>query len=201
MAASTPLSGHADTTALIWDVTGGPVDRHIGQLPAERLSTLWNDLASKDAGKAFDAIGMLTMSPEQAISLLKSKLRPAPAPAQPRQMTRLIADLDSEEFAVREKAREQLRQLGERAEPGLREALKDKLPLEARKRIEELLEGVREAAVAPENLRNLRAVETLEHIGTPEAREVLKSLANGAPAARLTREAKAALERLVQRAP
>jgi hypothetical protein len=73
--------------------------------------------------------------------------------------------------------------------------------LEARKRIEELLEGVREAAVAPENLRNLRAVETLEHIGTPEAREVLKLLANGAAAARLTREAKAALERLARRAP
>jgi hypothetical protein len=43
-------------------------------------------------------------------------------------------------------------------------------------------------------------LEVLEHIGTPEAREVLKALAKDAPDARLTREAKAALERLARRA-
>jgi hypothetical protein len=36
----------------------------------------------------------------------------------------------------------------------------------------------------------------LERIGTPEARQLLKRLATGAPGARLTREAKASLERL-----
>jgi hypothetical protein len=86
---------------------------------------------------------------------------------------------------------EALRRLGERAEPGLREALKGKPTLETRKRVEQLLEGIR--------LRCLRAVEVLEHIGTPDAQQVLKTLASGTPPARLTREAKASLERLAKR--
>lgn len=190
----TLVSGSADTTVLLWDVTGRPVARS-SALSLEQLPSLWTGLADKEAAKAFAAIGLLTAAPEQAVPFLKSHLRPAPELAEAQQVARLIAELDSNEFAVRDKAREHLRQLGERAEPGLSEALKNKLPLEARKRIEELLEGVRAAAVFPESLRNLRAVEVLEHIGTPQAREVLKTLADGAPTARLTQEAKAALER------
>ena len=41
-----------------------------------------------------------------------------------------------------------------------------------------------------------RFVEVLEMIGSPETRRVLKRLAGGAPEASLTRQAKAALERL-----
>ena len=197
----TLASGGADTTALLWDVTGRPAAEQSGPLAAERLRALWDDLASKDAAKAFDAIGLLTASPEQAVPLLKDKLRPAPA-ADKREVARLLADLDSEEFAVRQKAMAELRHLDERAEPALREALLGgKPPLETRKRIEELLEGVLLSATSGENLRNLRAVELLEHIGTPEARKVLQTLADGAPAARLTREAKATLRRLQRRVP
>ena len=192
----TLASASADTTVLVWDVTGRSPSAPAGRPSAERLQHLWDDLASKDAGKAFDAIGLLSTSAQQAVLLLKAKLRPAPAPAEPKQVARLIADLDSEQFDARQKAADELRRLGERAEPGLRAALKDQLPLETRKRIEELLEAVRASAASPENLRNLRAVEVLEHIGTPEARDVLRSLANGAPEARLTRDAKASLQRL-----
>jgi hypothetical protein len=39
----------------------------------------------------------------------------------------------------------------------------------------------------------------LEQIHTPEARQLLAELARGAPAARITREAKASLERLEKR--
>jgi hypothetical protein len=44
----------------------------------------------------------------------------------------------------------------------------------------------------------LRAIEVLEHIGTPEARQVLDTLARGAAVARVTQEAKASLKRLAQ---
>lgn len=192
----TLVSASADTTVLVWDVTGRPASAPAAPLSAERVQSLWDDLANKDAGTAFDAIGLLSESAQQAVPLLKTKLRPAPAPAGSKQVARLIADLDSEQFDVRQKAADELRRLGERAEPGLRAALKDQPPLEARKRIEELLEGVRALATSPANLRNLRAVEVLEHIATPDAREVLRTLANGAPDARLTRDAKASLERL-----
>jgi hypothetical protein len=195
----TLASGSADTTVLLWDVTGWPAVAQTGPLSAERVRVLWDDLASQNACKAFDAIGLLTATTEQAVPLLKEKLRPAPAPADRQQVARLIADLDNDEFAVRQKAREELRRLDERAEPGLRAALRGKLTLEARKRIEELLEGVRVSAASPEKLRVFRAVEVLEHIGTPAARDVLKTLADGASEARLTREAKASLERLSKR--
>jgi hypothetical protein len=45
-------------------------------------------------------------------------------------------------------------------------------------------------------LRQTRALEALEQIRSPEARKLLERLAAGAPEARLTREAQAALERL-----
>ena len=44
-----------------------------------------------------------------------------------------------------------------------------------------------------------RAVAVLEDMATPEARKLLATLAQGAPEARLTHEAKASLERLTKR--
>jgi hypothetical protein len=41
----------------------------------------------------------------------------------------------------------------------------------------------------------------LEAIGTPAARKLLQALASSAPAARLTREAQASLDRLNRRVP
>jgi hypothetical protein len=49
-------------------------------------------------------------------------------------------------------------------------------------------------------LRRLRAVEILEHTGTAAARDVLRALAGGAPEARLTQEARLALERGARKA-
>jgi hypothetical protein len=49
-----------------------------------------------------------------------------------------------------------------------------------------------------EGLRTGRAIEVLEHLGTPEARDVLQELSRGAPAAYVTQEAKAALTRLAR---
>jgi hypothetical protein len=45
-------------------------------------------------------------------------------------------------------------------------------------------------------LASWRAVIVLEQINTPQARDLLEALAKGSPAARLTREAQAALQRL-----
>lgn len=68
-------------------------------------------------------------------------------------------------------------------------------PSSRRRRIEEALATL--SGVPPANtLRDLRAVEVLERIGTPKARQLLEKLAQGAPEARQTREAKAAVERL-----
>jgi hypothetical protein len=135
----------------------------------------------------------------QAVPFLKARLRPAPA-LDLGGIDRLLADLDSDEFAVREQATRGLRQLGEGARPALRKALAGTASAEQRRRLKALLQelgGVR----SPELLRELRSVEVLEQVGTPGARQVLESLAGGGADARLTREAKASLERLAGRRP
>src|SRR5262249_61660266 len=88
---------------------------------------------------------------------------------------------------------------GERAEPALRQTLANKPTLEMRRRVQAVLEHLRGPVTRPELLQSLRAVAVLEDIGTPEARKLLDELTKGAAESRLTREAKASLQRLERR--
>jgi hypothetical protein len=72
-----------------------------------------------------------------------------------------------------------------------------------RRRLRSLLDqcdSVREGVLPAEELRGLRAVEVFEHRADAEARRLLEVLAQGAPQARLTQAAQAALRRLSRRA-
>jgi len=115
-------------------------------------------------------------------------------------LARLLAALDGSNFAARQSAQKELEKLGEPAAPACRKALAGKPSLDFRRRLEALLERqAREARhPSPERLRDLRAVEVLERMGTPEAQRVLRIVAAGAPGAWLTREARASLERLAR---
>jgi hypothetical protein len=68
-----------------------------------------------------------------------------------------------------------------------------------RRRVTLLLEQIENEVPSPEALGTLRAMEVLEHWGTAEARQILERLAQGIPEARVTREAKEALEQLGKR--
>jgi WD40 repeat protein len=184
------ISGSQDSTALVWDLIGPAASD-------EKLDQCWVDLAGKQADRAYQAMQKLMRTPNQAVAELGKHLRPIPN-VDAAEVARLIADLDSEQFTVRQKARDALAQLGERAEPSLREAAKGELSLEARKRVEELLDSIKAGMMKPQSLRQVRAVEVLEQIGSDDARDMLKTLAKGMPTARLTREANAALERLAK---
>jgi hypothetical protein len=65
-------------------------------------------------------------------------------------------------------------------------------PLETRRRLKLVLDIVT-TTPAPEDLRTGRAIMVLERIGSADARAVLEALAGGAPSARTTEEAAAAL--------
>ncbi|MGH7171594.1 MAG: WD40 repeat domain-containing protein, partial [Gemmataceae bacterium] len=195
-------TGLMDSTVLLWDVK--PALRRLERsLPAVRrgaLPRLWADLAGADAGKAFAARWTLAAAPDQALPLLRERLKPAQS-ADPQRLRRLLADLESDQFTVREKAQEELAKLSDLAEPALRKTLTGKPTLEVRRRVQVLLERLRGPVTRPELLRSFRAVAVLEDIGMPKARRVLQELAKGAPEARLSREAKAALQRLDLRRP
>ena len=193
------ISGSGDTTALVWDLTG---KRSAGAdwgkpLSAKDIETAWEELAGDDAVRAYDSIRRLSAAPREPVEFLRRQLKPV-AVADEKRIARLIADLDADEFAVREKATQELDALGEIAVHACRKALEGTPSAESRRRLERLLSAqARETAKpSPERLRTLRALEILERAGTQEARQLLNALADGAPGARLTEQAKAALERL-----
>ena len=193
----TLASGSRDTTALIWDLATyakkvKPIAR---ELSDKDTQARWDTLSGDDAAKAYDAINALARAPAQAVPILKKNLHAA-APADAERINRLIADLNSDEFAVRKKAHQELQKQGESALPVLRKALAGNPPAETRKRLKELVEMASGANLPRDRLRDLRAVETLEKIGTPEAIQVLKTLAKGSAGATLTEAAQAALARL-----
>jgi WD40 repeat protein len=192
-------SASTDTTALVWDAEAvrKKLPNPAAPLAAEKAEALWEGLASGDAGRAYEAVRGLAGDGGKAVPLLRERLKPAAAP-DARMLDKLIADLDADEFDTREKARKELEQLGEPAAGALRAALKNKPSAEVKRTIDELLAGLGGAAPSDERLRQARAVEALELIGTPEAVAVLKSLAGGAADAYLTTQARAALERLGQ---
>src|SRR5262249_31627583 len=182
---------------LIWMSGGVAATSPAATLKPTDLERLWADLGSNDGVKAYQAIVAMENDPERAVPFLAKHLRPI-AKVEPQRISRLIGDLDNKSFSVREQAQRELEELGNLAEKELRKTLASRPSLEVRRRIETLLERV-DPVKSPARLQALRAVEVLEHIGTPEAQEVLKNLATGAPEARLTREAKASLERLGMR--
>lgn len=192
----TAVTGHTDTTALIWDLAPPPTPP-AAPLTAEQQEAAWADLAGADAGRAFAALARLADVPEQTTPWLRERLTPAKAPPV-EELRQLITDLDASQFNRREKATARLLELGEEAHAVLRDTLKGRLSIEARRRIESLMAEPRVVRL-PEVRRHLRVVRLLEMIGNAEARRLLEKLVSGAPEARPTREAKAALGRLERR--
>jgi WD40 repeat protein len=185
-------SGSNDGTALVWEVFAPARPDHT----QAELAAWWADLAGAPA-KAHQAVGALATA-RSAGAFLAKRLRPVAAPDGVR-LARLVADLAGKRFRDREAATKELQRLHELAGPALRRALAAGPSVEGRRRIEGLLEMLARPLRHPELLRGVRAVEALEHAGTPEARRLLEQLAGGPPAARLTREARASLERLAKR--
>lgn len=195
------LSAGDDTTALIWDVSFADPDRSgpRSEMRPNGMSDFWTDLASTDAARAYRAMKRLVSAPASTVHFFRTRLRPVSGVAAER-LVPLIADLDSDNFERRQKAEKALEELGELAVPALEQALKQRPSLEARRRIDGILDPLR-LNLRCEQLRAIRAVEVLEHLGTLESQEVLQTLARGAAEARLTQEAKDSLKRLSRRTP
>ncbi len=179
----------ADASVLVWDL---PL-LFRSQPPGKDTSpeALWAALAGDDAVQAHRALWRLAALPE-AGTFLARHLQPVEA-LPPERLRALLADLDSPDFATRQKAEGSLAAAGEAVREALAEASARTKDAEVRRRLARL--QARLQPRAPERLREVRAVLALEARGTPEARRLLEKLGAGAPEARLTQEAKAALRR------
>jgi WD40 repeat protein len=180
-------SGGGDTTVLLWD---------IGRA---RLEHLWAELVAAEGDSARTIKG-LAAKPEKAVPFLKERLRRA-AEMEVR-ASDLIADLDSDRFQVREKASRELEKLGPDASFALRAALRGNPSNEVRRRIQALLDGMKNPGGEPAGWDPRRvwlSLAFLEEVGTPEARQVLEELAKGPASSSVAREARAVLERRAKR--
>jgi hypothetical protein len=188
-------SASGDTTALVWDGSAIRLPRDGARLTSDELNVLWDNLAARDAALAYRAILRLAQRPAESVPYLGRHLRAAQSP-DARQVARRIGALDSEEPAVRERAMQELRQLGELVVEELRQALAGSVSAEARRRYRELIGASQGPVRQVQTLRALRALEVLEEARTGEARRVIRELAGGVPQSHVTRAARAALGRL-----
>ena len=199
-------TGHEGGEILAWDASLPERPRLRFAGTPNDLESWWKDLAADHAARAHRAISMLVDFPHEALALFKDRLRPAasaPVVDTMERIAKLIAQLDDDKSAVREAALNKLEGFGLEAEPALRQALQQKISLEKRRRIKEILEHPAMPLLDPELLRAIRAVEVLEDIATLgadasrlAATDLLHKLAGGDPNARLTQESHAALRRL-----
>lgn len=195
------VSAGVDRSVKIWDAAAGrPANLAKIDLPPDQLEARWAELAGDDAGKAYRAVWTLAAAADQSLPYLRRHLRPAPClnPEQEKDAKKLIRELDDRKFPIRQKATAELARFDEAVAPLLREALLGAPPLslDARRRVLQLLDDIANPIASPERMRAVRAIEVLESIGTPAARELLRELAAGLPGAKLTVEAEGALARV-----
>ncbi len=183
------FTGGLDTVVLGWDVLP-PRDAAKGG-----LAEAWEALTDAEGKAGFQAQGRFLAEPAKAVEWFATRVTPVHPPG-PSRVKALIADLDKDDFATRERATADLKEHGPVAAAALREVVAKSSSTEARRRAEDLLREMENGVIPPRELRALRAVEVLEWIATKEARARLLELTKGAPDARLTREAAAACKRL-----
>jgi hypothetical protein len=184
------LSGSSDTSVLVWDLIGPPTGA-----ARPPVADLWAELLNADATKADAAARWLIGGGDATAKHLWDHLTPAPAP-DAASVRKLIDDLDSTAFADREAAGKELERLGDVVLPALSAAARASESAEVRRRCADLLGKLDRTVLSGEALRQARAVEVLERIGTPVARKVLDRAAAGPAGTFLAREAAAAVRRL-----
>jgi hypothetical protein len=203
--AFTPMDGEAGLFDHIYlgrtpedlDKVAPPGRRADGaRLTEPQIEALWKDLGDDDAAISAAACWRLAADPG-GVSFLCGQLAARGEVADERQVSRLIQDLDSGRFALREAASRGLTELGEAAVPFLQWHLRAAPSAEAVERIGRILRRREPDGFdwTPERLRTLRALRALESAGGDEARRVLERVA-GRSEPPLAEEAKAAAARL-----
>jgi WD40 repeat protein len=191
-------SGSTDTTVLVWDTSLSGSGPPLAGAPARAdVEKRWQALAEDDAPKAYTAIRELAALPRETVEWIKDRLKPAER-LDPKHVDELIGQLGHDQFKIRQKANAELLQIGERLVPALDAALAGNPPLETSLRLQDLRKRLTSLLIKGQRLQAFRAVEVLENIATPEAREALRGLADGAPGALVTVQARSALERLAR---
>jgi hypothetical protein len=149
------------------------------------LVMAWYLLADNDGGFAQAAMGRLLEHPEAALRAFPDAQLPEAEALTPR-VRRLVERLDNPRFPIRERASRQLAQIGLWAEGELQRLVRKPPSEEAGRRAEQLLRRIGEpgARWTDMGLRRFRTGMVLDRMGTPEARALLRGLADSWPEAK-----------------
>jgi len=185
-------TGGRDHAVLIWEAPKIQPSRTAKRASDARRAA-WPTALGAEAKDAYTAIAQMLEAPDDAVAFLKDRIPPVKS-SDPDTVARLIVLLDSDVSSARDKAQKELHGMGEGAAELLARAREGKISEELRGRLDQLLS--RCDANSPHHWPRCRAVAALEWIGTSAARDLLRTWADGFPRARLTIEARAALQRL-----
>lgn len=185
-------TGGRDHSVLIWAAPATHVPKS-AKAPTAAEREAWMTALKGEARDAYKAIGEMLAAPDHAVALVKGRVRPVQL-GDPAVVSGLIKQLGSEEFMEREDAQKALERMGEGVSHLLAKAQTGETNPEVLRRVGELLRKAE--ATSAQGLQHKRAVAVLEWVGTPDATDLLRTLADGAPRSRLTIEAQAALRRL-----
>jgi hypothetical protein len=190
----TLASGGSDANVILWSL---PPASAGGKLMS--VTDAWEALDSLDGRTAYRATGALAADSAAGVAAVRAGFGGrAEAKAK---IKRWVAELDHDEFRVREAARRGLIKAGLRAAEAINDPKRKRLGPEGEERIRQVLDtleqqGVRtpESGLYGEPLRMVRAVRVLEMVGTKEARAILEEMSRGPVDDRVTKDARAALE-------
>jgi hypothetical protein len=133
------------------------------ELRDDELQRLWQELVSDDASVAYRAFWRMVAGRERSVRFIKAQLPGAKATgAETGQLKGWVRDLDSDSFAVREKAFAELKKHLDAATPLLEAALAGTPSVEAQRRMETLLGGRRGRDL--EERRRAKALHVIEYI-------------------------------------
>ncbi len=192
-------TGDKTGKAMLW----GDPDNWPGQDPLttpttqQELSDLWVQLGKFDAQAGWRAMAAMARGGDGAVAFLATRISPAKAPADLKDIELIVADLDSANESTVNAAADRLAELGPAAAVEIEKAIKEEGYEKHRIRMAKVLSGLSTPVVEDQGqLRAGRVVAVLERIGTDKAKSLLVKLAGGSGAVRQTRLAKAALRRM-----
>jgi len=179
------LSSGNDANAYLWSLR--PKGMPNSKPP---MDTQWSDLAAHSAAKAYRTAWAMSED-ENAVRFLGQTIT-AVKPVERAHFEKLIADLNADQFPVREAASKTLLELRDLALPAIEKARKSKLSTETEQRLAAIIK----ADLTPSEIRLTRAIQVLELADTKASRQILGTWSEGTPGARLTEDARTALARL-----
>jgi WD40 repeat protein len=179
-------SASSDAPIYVWELCAPPTG------PTPPPAALWADLVRD--GTSAVAMRRLIAAPDAAVTLFRERIPPV-APVAEERLRKLLEALDHPRYAERSQAAAELRRITDQAEAMLvKLAVLPTTSAHVRRQVRWLLDHSEEPNA--DLIARLRALEVLERIATPAAKALIGEWANGAPAARFTQEARAALARL-----